>query len=243
MRSFFFLFILLISTACQTNPLRSLEHHLGVSKLASLKRAANQERWELTDNPDWNRALILKDLQILGFVEAVKPGKKHYQTAVLLGSTGPRMQDRIDYLVKTWVDGVRFKRIVFLTGDRDLIEIDGPHALKNETQLFQYLWAHTNLPKDLKKLPTLWIDAPKIGNKRPTTVSTIIEWRKQENLDHEDILAFSNQPFVRYQECALLNYLPEMAKVSAAGPAATPDTLIQVYIDALVNCQEFCPVN
>ena len=241
MKPFFFLCVLLLGSACQTNPLRSLEHALGVPHLSSFKRIAHQERWELSDAPHWDRTKILKNLQELGFVEAIKPNQKHYKTAVLLGSTGPRMQDRIDYLVQLWNQGLRFDRLVFLTGDRDLIKSDGPHALKNETQLFKYLWAHTNLAKDLKKLPTLWIDAPQIDNQRPTTVSTVLEWKKQESLEHEDILAFSNQPFVRYQECALLNYLPKTARIEAVGPRAEPNTAIRVYLDALANCLEFCP--
>ncbi|MEI6789770.1 MAG: hypothetical protein WCK42_01140 [Myxococcaceae bacterium] len=235
--------VLLFSVSCRTNYLWSLQQALGVGNLTSLKRTARQERWDLTDDPKWDRMLILKDLSKLGFVNTVKPTRKEYQTAVLLGSTGPSMENRINYLIETWQAGVRFKRIVFLTGDRILSAIDQESFLglaKNETELFKKLWQQAKLPEELGKLPEVWIDAPQIAGKRPTTVSTIVEWRQKEDLIGEDILAFSHQPFVGYQECTLVNYLPKSAQVEAVGPAARPGTLISVYVDALVNCQEFC---
>ncbi len=239
-----FLCLLSLCSACHTNPLKSLEHSLGVSNLQTFKRQAQQERRDLTDKPNWDRPLLLKDLAELGFVNAIRPNKQHYQTAVVLGSTGPAMQSRIAYLIDLWNLGTRFDRVVFLTGDRILDERDrlsNPGLAKNETQLFKKLWAQANLPEILKQLPTRWIDAPKIQSGRPTTVSTIEAWRRQENLDHEDILAISNQPFIDYQQCALLNYLPDTASVETVGPAANPDALIAVYLDALASCLEHCP--
>ncbi|MEI6805458.1 MAG: hypothetical protein WCK49_03000 [Myxococcaceae bacterium] len=116
--------VLLLCNACHSSSLRSLERSLGVSNLTSLKRGQNQERWGLKDNPHCDRAVILKDLSELGFVDAVKPKYLNYHTAVLLGATRPRMQSRIDYLIQIWKEGVRFKRIVFLTGDRTMSTVD-----------------------------------------------------------------------------------------------------------------------
>jgi len=93
----------------------------------------------------------------------------------------------------------------------------------------------------MKKLPTVWIDAPKVAGHRPTTVSTIEAWKRQENLEGEDLLAISNQPLVYYQQCALLNHLPEGAKIDTVGGAADFDTSTAVYLDALAGCLEFCP--
>lgn len=243
--------LLLLGNACHVNPLRSLEQSLGVHDLRSFKRDAKKERWELSDKSTWNRQLLLKDISDLGFVDAVKPSKRHYKTAVLLGATGPRMQTRINYLIEVWNQGTRFNRIVFLTGDRDLVDVDkesNPGLSKNETELFKQLWAQAKLPEELRKLPTLWVDSPKIKNpdgslKRPDTVSTIETWKLQENIAHEALLAFSNQPYVDYQQCALLNYLPKSVAVETVGPAADSATLIALYLDTLASCLEFCPSN
>lgn len=249
MRATLLLSLLLLSNACHTNPLRSLERSLGISDLRSFKRDAKQERWNLSDKPTWNRQLLLKDITNLGFVNTIEPSKQHYKSAVLLGATGPRMQTRIDYLIEVWNQGTRFERIVFLTGDRDLGEIDkasNPGLAKNETELLKQLWAKAALPEELKRLPVLWVDSPKIKNpdgslQRPNTVSTIETWRRQEDIAGEDLLAFSNQPLVYYQQCALLNYLPKDVTVETVGPAADLTTLIAVYLDTLASCLEFCP--
>ena len=233
------LFLSLFVCACHTTTLGSLKKHLGTSDLQSFQRKSGQERWTLEDNPNWNKALILEDLKKLGFVDTVWPRKKYYHTAVLLGSLGSSMQMRIEFLIEVWKKDIRFKRIVFLTGDRKLNQNEG--ALKNETALFQKLWAETQMPAELRSLPTLWIDAPQIQKKRPNTTSTIQEWLRYEKVENDDILAFSNQPFVHYQECTLKNNLPRLTQVEAVGPKAPSGTSISVYVDALLSCQEWCP--
>jgi hypothetical protein len=223
----------------------SLQKHLRVSNLGVFKRSSKQERWELKDNSAWNKAQILEDFEELDLVKAIRPQKDNYETAVLLGAIGPRMQTRIDYLIDLWDEGIRFKRIVFLTGNRDIGTIDMPskpgHS-KNETDLFKLLWRRAEKPKAFEKIPTLWIDAPKIKQPdgsltRPTTLSTLNAWAQQENLEHQDILAISNQPFVQYQQCVLANHLPKNTRIETVGATADNDTPISVYLDALIGCQ------
>ncbi|MES2504069.1 MAG: hypothetical protein V4534_04240 [Myxococcota bacterium] len=243
-------FALIFFTGCHAHhPLRSLEHELKTHELKTFKRTSGQERWELQDDPNWDRDRILKSLTELGLKDATFPQKRFYTSAVMLGATAPKMQERVNYLIRIWNEGTRFEKVVFLTGDRDFGEIDQPFSRadgSNETQLLRHIWAHTPKPVGLDSLPELWVDAPKIRHAdgllgRPTTVSTIEAWKKMENLAGEDLLAFSNQPTVDYQECALMNYLPKGVKVETIGPKANADLPIAIYLDALAGSLTHCP--
>lgn len=234
-------------SAC-ASPLQNIKHELGINDFSSFKRTPKTERWNLVDDSNWNRPQLMKDFEKLQLVNAIVPKKSHYHSAVLLGSTGPSMQRRINYLVDLWNNGTRFDRIVFLTGDRTLnseVDLLFPKSVSNETKLFQHLWKSTDKAEALAQLPELWIDTPATFDadgilRRPTTVTTIVQWRETENLRNEDLLAISSQPTVQYQQCALENFIPKGAQIETVGPAANPDTLISVYLDVIAQNLSVC---
>ncbi len=197
---------------------------------------AKKERWEMDARyqDKWDEALPL--LEQLDCIKEIYPKEKHYDYALLLGSLGPNMVKRLDYLFTLWQQGVCFDEVVLLTGARDLDpkREDFPEGLKTETDLLIYLFENHPLHKYVSYTV---IDSEKTTLKdellhRPTTASTILKWL-DDSPTPGSCLAISTQPFVGYQEAVVRFFLPEAFAVEAVGPAITNPTYypLSVYLD------------
>lgn len=111
----FFLFFIPMSIFC--SPLEDLEYLLGSSCLSWYQQG---ERWNFENRYENHREEVLVLLDSMGFFETKQAQKNHYRYGVILGALQPRVQDRINFLIKQWERGVRFEEIVFLTGQRAL---------------------------------------------------------------------------------------------------------------------------
>ncbi len=173
-------------------------------------RKPGQERWEMKEVSAEQRAYVLRWAEKEGLFDAWKPLYTHYDYALILGATTSRMQMRLDYLKKLWNDGIRFKTIVWLTGDRPLdSRVDGlTDRCTNESEAAHILWQETNLPEEMRSLPLVFVAVPMEGAKRPNTEDTIFAWLATKPQAGTSLFV-SDQPFCGYQFAIIKTVLPD----------------------------------
>ncbi len=190
-------------------------------------RKPGQERWELTELSLEQKRFVLDWAEKQGLFAPWKPACDQYDEALILGATTSRMQMRLDYLKKLWMQGTRFEKIVFLTGERPLDNRvdDFTDLCKNESEAAQILWENASLPDEMRRLPVIFISVPmkKEGStlKRPNTQDTILAWL-QTTLKTGSALFVSDQPFCGYQFAVIKTCLPDSVLFDLVGEGADP---------------------
>lgn len=173
-------------------------------------RKPGQELWELQERPPAMRAAVIAWARKEGLFAPWTPTSKTYDKAFILGASTPLMQSRLAYLVQTWQEGVRFKEIVWLTGDRPLDKrIDQVAAeCLNESVAAIRIWNEADLPQAMRELPLQWIAVPlKASGERPNTQDTLLAFLKRFP-DPCSCLFVSDQPFCGYQYAVIKGTLP-----------------------------------
>ncbi len=228
-------------------------------------RKPGMERWELSEprvTPD-ERKKLLKDFDALGIREDLAPTQSHYRYAIILGGAVPRMKRRLGHFINLWQQGLRTDEIVFLTGQRPLIpEIDKIEELtsdgfkqapagthyedlipQNETEAAKLLFHTTKLPTEMRQVAVTYIDTPRFlknGHwERPYTALTAYQWL-QTRPEPGSVLAFSDQPHAAYQFAALREYIPKEFKLEVTASAASAETTLAEYLDALALWLQKC---
>ncbi|WP_419533325.1 hypothetical protein [Endozoicomonas sp.] len=228
------------------------------------RRKPGQERWEL---PTLNISKTQKDrafelLDQLGLVSPARPPNKQYDYALLLGATAPGMKRRLDYLAYWWNQGIRFKRLIFLVGQRPLNPgIDYLDILTRkpddqnlgqlpftETEAAIMLHQLAPMPEAMRDMPVEFIDTPRNWRNRlwhrPNTRDTLKQWIKVEPLPGT-ALVISDQPHGAYQKEVVRQELPVGFSVDLAAGPADPATTLPIYLDALAlwlyNLKPFIP--
>lgn len=215
------------------------------------RRKPGQERWELPglDISTNKRYRVFDLLEKLGLTSPIAPLTKQYDYALLLGATAPGMKRRLDYLADWWRQGVRFKRLIFLVGQRPLTPgadyldiLTRKPDKKNldplpftETEAAIMLHQLVPMPEAMRALPVEFIDTPRNWRSgfwhRPNTRDTLKHWVKSGPLPGA-ALVISEQPHGVYQKEVVRQELPGFAIDLAAGPA-DPATTLPIYLDAL----------
>ncbi|HLB53131.1 MAG TPA: hypothetical protein VJK48_05435 [Chlamydiales bacterium] len=193
-------------------------------------RNHGQERWEMeqTLSPE-DRAFVVDWAQKKGLYSPWTPCKTTYDKALILGATTSCMQKRLDYLTTLWEEGVRFDKIVWLTGKRPLdAKIDGLlDSCKNESEAARVIWEKASLPEEMRKIPILFIEVEmkKEGNnlKRPNTQDTIIAFLEVEP-EPCRALFVSDQPFCGYQDAIIAGSLSQDFLFDTVGPGVDPSS-------------------
>lgn len=218
------------------------------------RRKPGQERWEVPelDIPPGTRRQVFKVLEKLGVVNEIQPVNHHYDYALLLGATVPRMQRRLNELSKLWQQGTRFANLVFLVGQRPLTpEVDriqeflrtsGETATaleywpRTETEGAKMLYRITSMPDDMMRIPVFFVDTPghwrENGWQRPNTRDTLKQWMTSKPVPGST-LVISDQPHSHYQKDVVRQELPDGFSVDLAAHQADPDARLVLYLDAL----------
>ncbi len=192
-------------------------------------RKPDQERWEMAELSPEQRLFVLNWAKDQGLFAPWKPVSKTYDKALILGATTSRMQMRLDYLKQLWDEGIRFNEIVWLTGDRPLDKrIDGlTDRCSNESQAAHILWEETDLPKEMRSLPVVFVAVPMkmegSSLKRPNTEDTIVAWL-QLSPQPSSALFVSDQPFCGYQFAIIKATLPNAFLFDLVGPGVDPNS-------------------
>ena len=223
------------------------------------RRKPGQERWEMPDiKLDFKQQeRIMELLRKLELVSELRPKSKQFEYALLLGATVPRMENRLQQLIKLWVDGVRFNEIIFLVGQRPLTpgidQVDTlvtrvlgkdatDEARKNarpmtETEAAHLVYQVADMPEDMRKVPIHYVDTPRLWQddhwRRANTRDTLKKWMEQKNNEPSKTLVVSDQPHSLYQQEVVRQELPPAFHIEVTGQEAGVDTRIAVYLDAL----------
>ncbi len=206
-------------------------------------REAGKERWEVEEKYPEKKDLLIQFFENFGFVNEINAKQNKYNYALLLGATLSRVRSRLAHLIDQWGKGVRFKKLIFLSGERpldpklenaafllDTNNKDLPfkkgwklkgNLPKTETVMMRLVFQQTEIPKEMNAVEVMFIDTPmKKGEngalRRPTTPDTVIEWLKT-NPTEGTCLVISNQPYVSYQNSVLKTILPPEFKVETIG--------------------------
>lgn len=199
-----------------------------------------------------------EDLQLyreVGMVDAIHPTQKHYNYALILGTVTRFMASSLDYLINLWEkEGIRFDKIIFLTGDRPLYgeyvkfdqmpkEVLRPEepqpVLKTETQAARFLADRmaVRFPPGFPQGENLIVVEAKApqGKRRANTKDTIIAFL-DAHFKPGTYLAIAQQPFAGRQALVLKK---DLSKAGFNGElVATPalDTMPKsFYLDSLTR--------
>ncbi len=242
MKKWIFLLALCLSALMSASPIQDrridpealseLAQALGISPDADLiaetqkqwLRKPGQERWDQTELSPEQRLFVLDWAEKQGLFAPWEPSCNHYDQALILGATTPRMQTRLDYLKECWQEGIRFKEIVWLTGERPLDpKVDALlDQCKNESEAAHLIWEEAELPEEMAQLPVVFISVPmKPSGKRPTTEDTLIAWL-QASPEPCKALFVSDQPFCGYQFAVIKTCLPPSYLFDVIGRGENP---------------------
>ncbi|MBM3192600.1 MAG: hypothetical protein FJZ63_08145 [Chlamydiae bacterium] len=185
-----------------------------------------QERWEMEELSEDKKQAVLSFAKDLGLIEAWQPSCKSYDKAIILGATTSVMQRRLDYLKQLWEEGVSFREVVWLTGDRPLDKrVDGlMQECKNESEAARQLWCSAELPEAMRAIPVTFLATPLQkegeGVRRPNTKDTLDAWLSKA-VQPCRVLFISSQPFCGYQFSVIKACLPGAFEFDVVGYAAT----------------------
>lgn len=191
-------------------------------------RKEGTERWEVQESYSPKKQEKIAELcDQMGFFEEVPPTQMHYTYCCIFGAALPSVKARILYAKELWERGIRFDRVVLLTGDRPLDvridqipELDGGH-FENETDAIVALYAALTLPEGFRALPVTVVATPKIGSKRPSTWDTLRQWLSANPMPGTCLMV-SNQPWVKYQDAVARCSLPEEFPLKTVGAKSLP---------------------
>lgn len=176
--------------------------------LRCVKGSGGVERRDLIDSPQEEamKGPLTSIMRKMGLFDEAPPEYTTYDYAIVLGAFLPAVQDRIDYLKLLWDRGVRFKKIVFLTGERPLRPDEKKIVVEGETEadMIRYLVKNLTLPVE----DICIVDVPARDGLRPSTEDTYKAWVSEYNLKEGTILAISSPLFVYLQHLVGKKALP-----------------------------------
>ncbi|NNM43397.1 MAG: hypothetical protein HKM07_03560 [Chlamydiae bacterium] len=210
-------------------------------------RLPKQERWHLTETrvlDDVEKIYAL--MEKMGFFREISTKELYFDHAVVLGGAFFRVQNRMNFLADLWKRGMRFRELIFLTGERPLDPEIEPQTNfthsqgipQNEAEMMLYVHRYLDAPREMKELPLRVISVPfdKINGKRPTRADTIRAWLEgSPNLGK--CLFVSNQPYCMYDTLVIRNNFPKSLSFEMVGSAADHlDVNTNVLLDNLARC-------
>src|SRR5579872_2172824 len=235
----------------------TLKNILDLTQKAWL-RPPGKERWEIEDIFDAKRSIVMPLIDQMGFVRALKASKQKYDYALLQGAMMQRMRMRLAYMIIQWNAGVRFDKIIVVTGARERsndIETEDVITGKDspdlpirkdwkwngvmpatENDMIKLIFEQTELPEDMKNIPIEFVatpmqPTPNGGWRRPNSNDVITEWLKRDPKPGS-CLAFSNQPYALFQDAAIRMVLPDSFALETVGPSANLEKAsVAVYLD------------
>ncbi|NGX54380.1 MAG: hypothetical protein K1000chlam4_01106, partial [Chlamydiae bacterium] len=167
-------------------------------------RREDVELWEIPpkDDPDPRKTYDL--FTQLEMTQAIHAKRCDYDYAIVLGASAEPVRQRYQFLKEEWERGVRFNKLIVLTGDRPCVpgldDIEGPLP-QNETEMMKRLFKQMDLPAEWDAI-VLFVDAPKRpGMRRPDTIDTYRKWLAMDPKPGS-CLIISSQPFIFRQTSA-----------------------------------------
>jgi hypothetical protein len=232
--------------------LMELAKALGVPMTGNFAQALNKRGQEAKDFDRWKREevrstyqdIILKWAGTHAIFSSWKPLLKKYDRAIIFGSNTTDMASRVEYLIQLWKEGVRFKEVFWITGQRPLDpRIDSYlDEAKHESQAARLVYKDAKLPKEMRALPVTFLSSPMVKGddgfmKRPGTreVVQLLINQMQKNSPSKDpgcLLFVSSQPFCGYQFAITSALMPDQFDFDFIGNG---DSLEKTYSSAVLE--------
>jgi len=192
-----------------------------------------KERWECDRRGEEKKTLVFPLLEKLHQIERISAKHTYYDYCLVHGGVADRMLRRLNMLHDTWNKGVRFGKLVFLTGERYLDPAVEKEYLifSTEAQLMVHLFDNI---RHLFSCPLQVVDTPRGEKKRPITIDTVNAWLATLPKPGS-CLALSDQPFVCYHHTATETHLPSSFSLETIGEKSDKNTWVAVYLDNLAR--------
>lgn len=205
------------------------------------KRSAEKERWEVEEYLDPHPKQTYELFCHVGMLDERKATTCCYDYALVLGATVEKVRSRLFFLKQEWERGVRFKKLVFLTGDRPLTAqesktlYDSPYPMrpfkprgappKNETEMMTVVFDQMVLPQAWDSMTVVVVDTPQREGKRPNTEDTFRHWLTS-NPHPGTTLIVSDQPFLGRADALAHKILPPNFTIETVGAGVTYSTFV-----------------
>lgn len=208
------------------------------------------ERWHIADTNLENKSGFFDVFHKLHLIDEIAPKHQHYDYLVLMGAAYGRITSRLQYAIQLWKQGIRFDKVVILSGaraltDTELTALHKDYNVKDtdlvpvtEAELMQFVYSTMPMPAEMRQIAVTLIDAPMKKNQsgilvRPTTGDTVIEWMKLKPAAGS-CLVISNQPYVGYQDSVAKALLPHDFIVETVGEKSY-DLIVGIYLDTVAR--------
>ncbi|WP_348663786.1 hypothetical protein [Chlamydia vaughanii] len=174
------------------------------------------------------------DLSLLRMTQAVPAYAATYDSVVILGGTLPTMRQRLDFAIREWQRGVRFQKIIFLSGRREryakLENSDQFYDLRynpfpveegwnptehklpsSEDEIARFIWTQMAVPPSWKDASggmevVFLVAEPSEGQKYGTRHDTLKIFRAYHGNTSGRILFVTSQPFVHLDRSRISKY-------------------------------------
>ncbi|AAP04997.1 hypothetical protein [Chlamydia caviae] len=185
------------------------------------------------------------DLSLLRMTQVVPAYAATYGSAVIFGGTLISIRQRLDFLVREWHRGVRFKKIIFLSGKRGrYAKVENPdqfydsrhnpfpieenwnpreHKLpSSEDEIARFVWSQMVVPASWRD-PSGSVEVeflvaePAEGQEYGTRHDTLKIFRAYHGDCSERILFVSSQPFIHLDRSRVVKHF-DKEKYDIAGP-------------------------
>jgi hypothetical protein len=220
-------------------------------------RPKGKERWEIVLNPyyETKKSTLMPLLRKLGLIDEIRPTQRRYDYIIINGATVFRMRNRIEWFQKIWRQGIKGKKIIFLTGERPLDpNVEGdcvlyPNGMPadakrpcTEVEAAKLVWDQTITLPDLRAQSVEYVVVPMkkdpITQKevRPNAGDVIQQWLKTKP-EPGHILYVINNPYIPHQHrvfAKILETYPGLV-LETAGPAAGDNSMTN-HLDNIARC-------
>lgn len=163
------------------------------------------------------------DLSLLRMTQVVPAYAATYDCAVIFGGLLPSMRQRLDFLIREWNRGVRFRKIIFLSGKRARYQkIETPEQFYNlqnnpfptdkswnaeehplpasENEIAQFVWSQMALPASWRNSSDIEVEflvaEPSADLPYASRHDTLALFRKYWENAEGRVLFVSSQPFI-----------------------------------------------
>ena len=205
------------------------------------------ERWETDDLHEEKKEILLPLFKKFGLIDSWMPKEKNYDGILFLGSGNLSVENKINFLITLFKEGLTIKPITLLTGQRyltfneikKLISIGADkNTMITEKDMMEFIINNELHLANLSNIEITVIDTQ--GKRdaegiysRPTTIDTVIEWLKiNPKPGHYLVLSF--QPHCLYQLTILKTALPSTITIEVIGDEAK-NTRVAVILDAITR--------